>query len=198
MASMESRSYIAAFEGERLLRRGPLRDVLSSVKRRFDEDRGALVLLFDDATGTQLDFDLRGSLADVLERAAPSSQRRGPGRPRLGVVSREVSLLPRHWAWLGEQPGSLSGTLRRLVDEAMRHETARDRARRAAAAAGRAMTALAGDREHFEEAYRALDAGDRRRFEALTASWPADVRAYVGSLAREAFAEGGEPPVTPP
>ena len=109
-------------------------------------------------------------------------------RPRLGVVAREVTLLPRHWEWLADQPGGASATLRRLVDEARKHETPKARARRAAATAGRAMTALAGDRPNFEEAYRALDAGDRDRFEALTAGWPEDVRGYLLRVAQEAFA----------
>lgn len=188
---MDDTPTYAAFHGDRLLAHGPLRDVLSAVKRGVGDDPGAMPLIFEDASGSQVDFDLRGSLADVLEREAPLPRRAGRGRPRLGVVSREVSLLPGHWQWLEQQPGSISSTLRRLVRQARVNDTARDRARRAAAAAGRAMTALAGDREHFEEAYRALDAGDRRRFDALTSAWPDDVRSYLARLAREAFSADG-------
>lgn len=184
---MDDTPTYAAFQGDRLLAHGPLRDVLSAVKKGVGDDPGAMPLIFEDASGGEVDFDLRGSLPEVLEREAPLPRRSGRGRPRLGVVSREVSLLPGHWQWLEQQPGSISSTLRRLVQQARANETARDRARRAAAVAGRAMTALAGDREHFEEAYRALDAGDRRRFEALTAAWPGDIRGYVEHLARDAF-----------
>jgi uncharacterized protein len=184
---MDDTPTYAAFLGDRLLARGPLRDVLSAVKKAVGDDPGAMPLFFEDASGRQVDFDLRGTLPDVLEREAPLPKRAGRGRPRMGVVSREVSLLPGHWRWLEQQPGSISSTLRHLVQQAKANETARDRARRAAATAGRAMTALAGDREHFEEAYRALDAGDRRRFEALTAGWPDDIRDYLAHLARDAF-----------
>jgi hypothetical protein len=184
---MEATPTYAAFLGDRLLARGPLRDVLSAVKKAVGDDPGAMPLFFEDASGRQVDFDLRGTLPDVLEREAPLPKRAGRGRPRMGVVSREVSLLPGHWRWLEQQPGSISSTLRRLVQQARANETARDRARRAAATAGRVMTALAGDRDHFEEAYRALDAGDRRRFEVLTAGWPDDIRDYLARLARDAF-----------
>src|SRR5690554_3571694 len=146
------------------------------------------LLIFDDSTGRQVDFNLSGTVQEVLDREAGLPEARGPGRPRLGVVAREVTLLPRHWEWLADQPGGASATLRRLVDEARKHETPKARARRAAATAGRAMTALAGDRPNFEEAYRALDAGDRDRFEALTAGWPEDVRGYLLRVAQEAFA----------
>ncbi len=49
------------------------------------------------------------------------------------------------------------------------------------------MTVLAGDRQGFEEAYRALDAGDAERFEELTSDWPEDVRTYLAELAAPAF-----------
>ena len=184
---MDDTPTYAAFHGARLLAHGPLREVLASVKEGVGDDPGAMPLIFEDASGNQVDFDLRGSLPEVLDREAPLPRHPGRGRPRLGVVSREVSLLPGHWRWLEQQPGSISSTLRRLVQRARANESARDRARRAAAIAGRVMTALAGNEPHFEEAYRALDAGDRRRFEVLTAAWPADVRRYVEGLARDAF-----------
>ncbi|HLV12958.1 MAG TPA: DUF2239 family protein [Trueperaceae bacterium] len=176
------------FVGDELVVSGDLAALLPEIKRRFDADPGEYLLILDDATGKQVDFELRGTLEQVLERHLPPPEPRGPGRPRLGVVAREVTLLPRHWEWLADQPGGASATLRRLVDEARKHETPKARARRAAATAGRAMTALAGDRPNFEEAYRALDAGDRDRFEALTAGWPEDVRGYLLRVAQEAFA----------
>jgi len=187
---MDDTPTYAAFAGERLLAHGPLREVLAAVKEGVGDDPGAMPLIFEDASGNQVDFDLRGSLPEVLEREAPLPRHPGRGRPRLGVVSREVSLLPGHWQWLEQQPGSISSTLRRLVQQARANESARDRARRAAAVAGRVMTALAGNAPHFEEAYRALDAGDHRRFEVLTAVWPADVRGYLEDLARDAFPTG--------
>jgi hypothetical protein len=105
--------------------------------------------------------------------------RQGPGRPRLGVVSREISLLPRHWEWLEAQPGGLSATLRRLVDEARRQEPQSEQARQRRDATSRLMWALAGDLPGFEEASRALFASERGRFTDLLASWPADLRGYL-------------------
>ena len=137
--------------------------------------------MFEDWSGQQIDFDLRGTRDEVLARAeaavgeadSPAARR---GRPKLGVVSREVSLLPRHWEWLEEQPNGISAAIRRLVDEARKREPEKERARRAVAAASRFMTAMAGDRAGFEEASRALFAGERERFFALVAPWLADIR----------------------
>jgi uncharacterized protein len=139
------------------------------------------MLIFDDATGKQVDFDLRGNEAQVLARALPG-QRTGPGRPKLGVVSREISLLPRHWEWLEEQPNGASAALRRLVDEARRREQGRQRVRLALDAAARFMSAMAGNLPGFEEATRALYAKDRSQLESLTSKWPRDVRKHMLQL----------------
>lgn len=191
-----------AFAGDRLLASGPLAEVALAV-RRAAAGGGAALLVFDDATGRVVDLDLRGSEAEVLARLAPPAAgpdaapealpgRRGRGRPRLGVVAREVTLLPRHWDWLAAQPGGASVTLRRLVEAARRADGRSERAARDAAY--RFMTALAGDRPGYEEATRALYAGDRARFDAQVASWPADVGDHA---ARLAFGAGG-PAVSSP
>ncbi len=184
---MKTDSTYTLFIGDELVVSGDLATILPVIKRRFDADPGEYLLILDDATGKQVDFELRGTLAQVLEMHLPAPTPRGPGRPRLGVVSREVTLLPRHWEWLADQPGGASATLRRLVEDARKTESPATRAKRAAAATGRAMTALAGDRHNFEEAYRALDAGDRDRFEALTSTWPTDVRSYLSRVSEGAF-----------
>ena len=119
--------------------------------------------------------------------ALPSKPKTGPGRPKLGVVPREVSLLPRHWEWLEQNPSGASAAIRRLIDDARKNELNRERTRRAKEAAGRVLTALAGDRPGYEEASRALYAGKRDRFQQETIGWPKDVRAYMELLAKEAF-----------
>ncbi len=178
-----------AFAGDRQIASGDLRALLTGVKRRPRGAGSRPLLFFEDWTGRQVDFDLRGTPAEAVARAeaarAPeeSAGEARRGRPRLGVVSREVTLLPRHWEWLEEQPNGISAALRRLVDEARKREPEKERARRAAFAASRAMTALAGDRPGFEEASRALFAGDRERLASLVRSWPADVQEYVLRLA---------------
>ncbi|MGF6226632.1 hypothetical protein QFZ27_000587 [Inquilinus ginsengisoli] len=185
-------STCTAFQGTRRIASGPLAEVALAVKRAAD--RGDTVLVFDDATSRPVELDLRGSEAEVLARLpAPavaetqSDAPRGPGRPKLGVVAREVTLLPRHWDWLAGQPGGASVTLRRLVEEARRAGEGRDRLRQAQEAAYRFMAAMAGDRPGFEEAARALFAPDRDRFAALTEDWPVDIRDHARRLAAAAF-----------
>lgn len=182
---METTPLYAAFSGPRRLALGPLRDVLPVLKQRFDEDCSDLPLLFELESGRQVDFDLRGSLEEILEREAPVPVR-GPGRPKLGVTSREVSLFPRHWEWLETQPGGISGALRRLVEQAIKTEPGKERARRMREALGRFLSTMAGDRPHYEEVTRALYQGDLKSFEELIRRWPKDIREYALERAKEA------------
>lgn len=195
MADDDDDTY-TAFAGQRLLASGARREVLLAVKAHHDTC-GERILVIADATGRQVDFDLRGTPEAVLARAEP--KRTGPGRPRLGVVSREVSLLPRHWDWLERQPNGISAALRRLVDEARKREPDRARARRALEAADRVMWLLAGDRPGCEEASRALYAADAQRLRAMTRGWPRDVRAHVLARAGEAIrlGQGASAPAAP-
>lgn len=177
----------AAFVGDRLVATGDLRTVLLRVKERFDRGRAEGLLLFDDQTGRQFDVDLSGSPEEVVARAMPEPAPAGRGRPKLGVLSREVSLLPRHWEWLEEQPSGISATLRRLVDEARKRAPGEQRARAAREATHRFMTAMAGDRPGYEEALRALFAQDREGFERKIRRWPADIREHTARLATPSF-----------
>ena len=174
------------FDGTRRLSSGPLSAVALVFKKALEKPLKGPVLLFDDTSGRTFDIDIRGSNDEVIARlahAAPSTEAevRGPGRPRLGVVAREVTLLPRHWDWLAAQPGGASVTLRKLVDAARRDDSSRARAARDAAY--QFIQVMAGDRPGFEEATRALFAGDRERFTSLIAAWPADVREHALTLA---------------
>jgi hypothetical protein len=180
-----------AFEGERRLASGPLREVALAVKRA--EQRAAeRVAIFSDATGRAIDLDLRGSDDEIVARlpASPSpsaleavpSEPRGRGRPKLGVVAREVTLLPRHWEWLTTQPGGASVSLRKLVEAARRANGDKDRSRAARDTAYHFMSAMAGNLPNFEEASRALFADDRRQFTALIAAWPGDIRDHIVRL----------------
>lgn len=193
-----------AFCGTRLLRAGPLSDVALAVRAAAAAEDGSAILVFDDATGRLIDLDLRGSDAEVLARLAPAVRpgateaapppaevpAKGRGRPKLGVVAREVTLLPRHWDWLAAQPSGASATLRRLVDEARRRDAPQQQRRAAQTAAYHFMQALAGDLPGYEEATRALFADDRTGLEQMTAGWPPDVRAHALRLA---FGLGDEP-----
>jgi len=200
----------AAFAEGRMLAAGPLVEVALAVKNADAAD--GYILTFDDATGEVVDLDLRGAKAEIIARLAsappaPAARgrarsgaaaqdaaeqhaaedgARGRGRPKLGVVAREITLLPRHWDWLAAQPGGASATLRRLVETARREGGADGRVRAAREAAYRFLSALAGNLPGYEEALRALFAGDDARFEAQMAEWPKDVRAYALRLARGA------------
>jgi uncharacterized protein len=187
-----------AFEGVRRLAVGPLAEI-APVIQRAERHASEPIAIFSDATGRAIDLDLRGSVDEMLawlatsarktEEQAPSSEPRGRGRPKLGVVAREVTLLPRHWEWLNTQPGGASVALRKLVDEARRAYGDRDRQRAARDAAYHFMSAMAGNLRNFEEASRALFADDRRKFTALIAAWPADIRDHVVKLAYADHAE---------
>jgi uncharacterized protein len=169
---------LTAFYRFRKLASGSAEDLLSVVKRRPQGE----VLVFDDTTGSQIDLDLRGK-SQKMAREPQAAEPRGRGRPRLGVIAKEVTLLPRHWDWLSLQPGGASVALRKLVDEARRTSGDRDRVRAAQEAAYRFMSAVAGNLPGFEEATRALFAYDRQKFAKLIADWPEDVRDFAVRLA---------------
>jgi hypothetical protein len=180
-------SYFTAFEGQRRIASGPLADVALAVKHA-ETGTNAPIAIYSDATGRPIDLDLRGSddeIAARLRRAFPAgaTEPRGRGRPKLGVVAREVTLLPRHWEWLSAQPGGASVALRKLVDEARRANGDKDRNRAARDAAYHFMSAMAGNLANFEDAARALFADDRRRLAGLIAGWPDDIRDHIIQLA---------------
>lgn len=182
----DDRTY-TAFAGARRIASADLRTMLLRTKAHLDGGGGEPVLIFEDDTGRQVDFDFRGAPEEVLQRAEVAKPRSGPGRPKLGVVSREVSLLPRHWDWLERQPSGISAALRRLVDEARKREPDRERARLAREAASKVLWALAGNLPGFEEASRALFAEDLARFQDLVRDWPDDVRDHLVRLGRESM-----------
>ena len=187
----------SAFCGGSRLAQGPLEPTVLAVKAHVDGHPDDSVLVFDDTTGAQVDFVLEGTLDEVREALARhplvgGDGKKGPGRPKLGVVAREVTLLPRHWEWLETRQGGISVALRRLVEEAMKDpkRAGEERERRGLEAASRVMWALAGDLPGHEEASRALFAKDGGRLDRLTKAWPHDVRGYVLWLFARATAHG--------
>jgi len=185
-----------AFAGTRRIASGDLPSVAKATKTALDGGDNDPVVILDDETCRVVEVDFRGTVEDMLERLGEASgaasgrqEPRGPGRPKLGVVAREVTLLPRHWEWLNAQPGGASVALRKLVEEARRGSESQDRMRQAQEALYRFMSTLAGNEAGFEEAARALFAGDRRMFTALIGLWPKDLRAHADKLAAGAFAE---------
>lgn len=175
-----------AFEGPRRLASGPLAKVAIAVKQATMRGAAVPILIYDDLTGRPLDIDTRGNDVELAARFAPQPpgevEPRGRGRPKLGVVAREVTLLPRHWEWLGEQPGGASVALRKLVENARRAGGHKKRRRAAQDAAYHFMSAMAGDLPGFEEAIRALYADSRANFETLVEAWPQDIRDHARKL----------------
>lgn len=161
---------ITAFLGDAAIARGLRGDVTRLIAERWPASDQAAIRAYDDVSGGVVDLDYGG-----VAEAAP----RGRGRPKLGVVAREVTLLPRQWEWLSRQRGGASAALRRLVDEVARSAPSPE-ARRDAAY--RFMSDRCGDRPGYEEALRALYRGDAERLEALVAEWPEDIRAYLFNL----------------
>jgi hypothetical protein len=173
---------LTAFRDDRIVARGDRGEVVRALVGALPADGGSL-RVFDDETGRPVDLDFRTAAA-----AGPPPQR-ARGRPRLGVVAREVTLLPRQWEWLGRQPGGASAALRRLV-EAARGEAPSPAARRDAAY--HFLTDLGGDRPGYEEAIRALYRGDTERLFGLLAGWPG----HLADYARELLGEGADEPRT--
>lgn len=194
-------SFFTSFDGWKRIAYGNLETNALAVKRALESDPAGPVLTFDDSTGCVLEIDIRGTDAETLARLPQAfstvevqqpesvepeptaSQPRGRGRPKLGVIAREVTLLPRHWDWLSAQPGGASVALRKLVEEGKRSTATRDGQRRTQERVYRFISVMAGDMANFEESTRALFAGDSHQFIQLTAEWPGDVRDYARGLA---------------
>ncbi|HWU77788.1 MAG TPA: DUF2239 family protein [Rhodanobacter sp.] len=183
----------SAFDQQRLIASGPLPDVVRAAKQALDAGAGDPLLILDNASSRPIEVDFRGSLDDVLARlpsepAVPAATPgRGPGRPKLGVVAREVTLLPRHWDWLARQPGGASASLRKLVEQSLRGNGKQDRARLAMESVDRFMLAMTGNLPGYEEASRAFYRGEHERFAELIATWPADLRDHLQRLASTAW-----------
>lgn len=205
----------SVFVRHRLLCSGNLPAVLSAAKHFVDTQtiepstsgvaraHAEALLFFSNASGRQVDFDLSGSLEQVLAREAPEERagagagaapgaKAGRGRPSLGVVAGEVTLLPRHWDWLSSQPAKASGTLRRLIDEERLRE--RSDPKKRAAALGTLLWSLAGDLPGFEEASRCLYRLDLSGLFAFSDTWPEDLGAFVrGWFADSEASSSGAP-----
>ncbi len=181
-----------AFKGDEKLAEGRPEEVALAMRAALDAHATTPLRAFDEATGRALEFDLRGSQGDVRARFGGAEPKK-PGRPKLGVAAREVTLLPRHWDWLAAQPGGASATLRRLVERARSKGEGVDQARAAQEATYRFMSEALGDHAGFEEASRALFACDGERFAEIAGRWPADLADYARRLAAPAFTPAAEP-----
>jgi len=201
-----------AFEGHRRIACGELASVVRAAKKTIEAKPDASILIFNETPSQMVEVDYRGTEADVIHRLslrkdlfAPAAESdrpenpepRGPGRPKLGVIAREVTLLPRHWDWLNAQPGGASVAIRKLVEKARHENAGKDRLRLAQESAYRFISAMAGNEPGYEEAIRGLFAGDQAKFKAEVENWPRDVRDHALRLASAAW-EGRQAPDSEP
>ena len=183
--------HYTAFADSRKIASGDILDVAAKVKKLLKNESKAQILIFDDVTSVQVDVDFRGTseavtkrLENIFEKESEGEKKSGPGRPKLGVTAKEVTLLPDHWEWLAHQPGGASVTLRRLVEEAKKKNFAKDQLRFAQESTYKFMTVMGGDLPHYEEALRALYANDAKKFDKLIGEWPKDIQDHTLKLAK--------------
>lgn len=185
------------FSGHARIWRGTLVEVALACKAAIEAGTTDKAVIYRVAAGQVVDVSFRGTDAAMLRRLrarfgempsrvvsepAPPPTPRKRGRPKLGVVSREISLLPRHWEWLAAQRGGASVTLRKLVEAARKQDAGQTEWRQTIEAAYGFMSDIAGDFENFEESSRALFASDLPRFNSLTTSWPTDIREHLAHV----------------
>lgn len=185
-----------AFSQSRCIAAGNLYDVVAVAKQWLDQNAASNILIFDDISSEPVEVDFRGTLKTVLGRLPSESKAekplfeeivRTPGRPKLGVVAREVTLLPRHWEWLAAQPGGASVALRKLVEAASRTNEIKDKQRQAQESAYRFLSAMAGNLPGYEESVRALFANMPEQFGVQTENWSLDIREHARKLALRVF-----------
>jgi hypothetical protein len=187
-----------AFENLMLIAQGTPSEVRAELKKLRSQREVASVLVFDDETGE--DFDLEGDKQFAPEAAAsgdpatlqpataddPAPKSARPGRPKLGVIPREVTLLPRHWEWLESQPGGASVALRKLVETARKDKAPEDRARRSIEATYRFLSVICGNMSGFEDTARALFRRNWAEFDRLSEAMPRDIGSHLKKLSESA------------
>ena len=175
---------LTAFWRHQKIAHGTLSELLRQLQSA--ETGHETVFIFNDRSGKRLDIHIKGDIASTLAvypELAESSGLKSRGRPKLGVSAKEVTLLPRHWAWLATQPGGASATLRRLIDQARKTSVAADNKRQRHDRAYHFMYEIAGDLPDYEASLRALFADDEAAFTACIKNWPQDIRYYARWLA---------------
>ena len=171
---------VSAFLEDVLIAQGTRSAVTRRIEEGYPASDFSRIRVFDDSTGKVTDLDYWDAAEEAKVEAAPAPRSRG--RPKLGVVSREVTLLPRHWEWLAGQRGGASAVIRRLIDDARKRRSESLTAAEAREGVHRFLTEMAGDRPGYEEALRALYRGDIPAVRAIADDWPEDVRRYLGRL----------------
>ncbi len=181
-----------AFLESKIFAKGSLKDLVLKIKKHLGKNENNSILIFSDSTGNTLDFNFKGSETEILKRlemfvSQKPDEYSGPGRPKLGVISREVSLLPRHWEWLAAQSGGASVTIRRLIDESRKKSSTGESVKQVQEKTYKFLSVVAGDFEGYEEALRALYKRDREKFLKQMEKWPKDIQGYAMRLSETVF-----------
>jgi len=190
---MEQQNTYTAFEGSFFLVRGSLSEVVLKIKKHLGKSENSSILIFCDSTGKTMDFNFQGKQQDVIKRlevfvsSEVPIENSGPGRPKLGVISREVSLLPRHWEWLANQSGGASAILRKLVEDAKKKESGDSNLKLIQEKTYKFMSVMAGDLKGYEEALRALYKKDKKNFLSQIQLWPSDIKNYLVEISSPVF-----------
>lgn len=190
MEPKTGRHYVA-FADQKRIAAGDLVDVALKVKKYSKDHSNSSVIVFDEQTSAQVELDLRGTDEAIERRLTeacdPEEKKCGPGRPKLGVVSKEVTLLPQHWEWLALQPGGASVTLRKLIEDAKKKNAGKDQIRKAQDVVYKFMHAIAGDFPNYEDALRALYAADLKQFKKMISDWPKDIQDHILKIGSDAL-----------
>lgn len=190
---MELLNTYTAFMGTNFFGQGLLSEIILKIKKHIGSSDNTNILIFSDLTGKAIDFNFQGTTSDVQKRLdifvseGTTQLSTGPGRPKLGVISREISLLPQHWEWLATQPGGSSAVIRKLIDEARKKSEGSLSIKQIQERVHRFTTAMAGDLQGYEEALRALYRKDEDQFLIHMGSWPQDIRDHVINLSKPIF-----------
>lgn len=181
----------STFTPKKCLITGSLEEAALAAFHHLQSQSAESVLIFNDATYAIMDIDLSGGAVLVKRKAASyptanTTAKSGPGRPKLGVIGKEVTLLPRHWEWLASQKGGASVTLRKLIDNARRDPkiSAQSERKQAQDLTYKFCNAIAGDLPGYEEALRCLYAVDEEGFCNHIGEWPVDIAGRARSLAK--------------
>ncbi len=192
----QNTTFFTVFLDQKMLIRGNLSaSVLAAAKAKMD-DNHSRVVIYNDSSGKPIDVELQGSTEDIIKNIEgnpalhqymihPEKQAKKPkkrGRPKLGVTSKEISLLPRHWQWLARQKGSPSATLRRLIDESRKANMGRELVEQSRDAVHAFMWDMCGNFVNFEEATRYLFRNDFVTFYEKISTWPNDIKEHVRRL----------------
>ena len=170
-----------AFLDEQCLVNGTLVDVATAIQQHANQSNATL-LIFNDQTGKQIDLDISGSKQDIQQRYAEPEMVKKVGRPKLGVISREITLQQKHWDWLDQQSSSASAVIRKLIDNELNNPNSESNKLLAKQATDRFMSAMLGNMPNYEEATRALYQGDQAVFLKLIKDYPLDPQQYIRRL----------------